>query len=274
VGLDQIDGPLKVTGAASYADESPIADVAVAGDRRRWPSRHAHRRELELRLEKDMTTAIIGVGNLGSALARHLVHGGEHVVLAARDGAHSAALAQELGPFARSASVSQAIEESDTVVFAVWLGAARELLSVAHTKDLLIGKVVVDPTNPIKLGDDGTLQRSLPEGQSSGSVVAGLLPPDAHYVKAFGSLGAQSLAASANRSPRRAVLFYATDDVQAATSVQRLISAAGFDAVRAGGLEDVARIEGPDGDLSQGGLNGALLDVDGARDAVAAPSVA
>ena len=45
-----------------------------------------------------MTTAIIGVGNLGSALARHLVQGGEHVFVAARDGAHSAALAQELGP--------------------------------------------------------------------------------------------------------------------------------------------------------------------------------
>jgi predicted dinucleotide-binding enzyme len=93
-------------------------------------------------------------------------------------------------------------------------------------------------------------------------------------VKAFGSLGAQSLAASGNLSPRRAVLFHATDDAQAATSVQRLISAAGFDAVRAGGLKDVGRMEGPDGDLSQGGLNGALLDVDEARAAVAGTPVA
>jgi 8-hydroxy-5-deazaflavin:NADPH oxidoreductase len=229
---------------------------------------------LELEWEKGMTTAIIGVGNLGSALARHLVHGGEDVVLAARDGAHAEALARELGPSAHSASVSGAIEASDAVVLAVWLGAAKELLSVADTKDLLRGKVVVDPTNPIKLGDDGTLQRSLPEGQSSGSVVAGLLPPEAHYVKAFGSLGAPSLAASGNRSPRRAVLFYATDDTQAVATAQRLISAAGFDAVRAGGLKDVGRIEGPDGDLSQGGLNGALLDADEARNAVAAASVA
>ena len=70
------------------------------------------------------------------------------------------------------------------------------------------------------------------------------------------------------------MLFYATDDTQAAATVQRLISAAGFDAVRAGGLKDVGRIEGPDGDLSQGGLNGALLDVDEAGAAVAAASVA
>ena len=32
-----------------------------------------------------MTTAIIGVGNIGRALARHLVRGGEPVVLAAKD---------------------------------------------------------------------------------------------------------------------------------------------------------------------------------------------
>ena len=221
-----------------------------------------------------MTTAIIGVGNLGSTLARHLVRGGEDVVLAARDGAHSVALARELGPLARSASVSQAIEASDTVVFAVWLDAVKELLSVTDNIELLKGKVVVDPTNPIKLGDDCALTRALPQGQSSGSVIAGLLPPEAHYVKAFGSLGAQSLAASANRSPRRAVLFYATDDALAAARVQRLISAAGFDAVGAGGLKDVARIEGPDGDLSQGRLNGALLDVDEARAALAAGPVA
>ena len=117
--------------------------------------------------------------------------------------------------------------------------------------------------------------RSLPEDQTSGSVVAGLLPPEAHYVKAFGSLGAPSLAASTNRSPRRAVLFYATDDAQAVGAVERLILAAGFDPVQVGGLNDVARIEMPGGDLHQGGgLKGALLDADQARAAVAAATVA
>ena len=52
-----------------------------------------------------LTTAIIGVGNLGSALARHLVAGDERVVLAAADDAHAKALADELGPNASAASV-------------------------------------------------------------------------------------------------------------------------------------------------------------------------
>jgi 8-hydroxy-5-deazaflavin:NADPH oxidoreductase len=218
-----------------------------------------------------MTTAIIGVGQLGSALAGHLVRGGERVLLAARDDVHAAGLAKELGPLASSASVSQAIEGADTVVFAVWLDTLPPI--VTDNAALLKGKVVVDPTNPIKVDSKGALVRSLPEGQSSGSVVSGLLPHEAHYVKAFGSLGAASLSASANRSPRRAVLFYATDDAQAAATAERLISAAGFDAVQAGGVRHASRIEGPDGDLSQFGLRGALLDADEARAAVAAAAM-
>ena len=38
-----------------------------------------------------MTTAIIGVGNLGGTVARHLVGGGESVVLAAADQEHATA---------------------------------------------------------------------------------------------------------------------------------------------------------------------------------------
>jgi predicted dinucleotide-binding enzyme len=56
-----------------------------------------------------MATAIIGTGNIGGALARHLVRGGEPVVLAAKDEANAAALAQELGELARAASVEEAI---------------------------------------------------------------------------------------------------------------------------------------------------------------------
>jgi 8-hydroxy-5-deazaflavin:NADPH oxidoreductase len=52
-----------------------------------------------------MTTAIVGVGNIGSSVARHLVAGGEHVVLTAKDESRAQALAEELGPLARAASV-------------------------------------------------------------------------------------------------------------------------------------------------------------------------
>src|SRR5438093_1443441 len=214
-----------------------------------------------------MTTAIIGTGNIGGQVARHLVAGGEQVVLAAHDESHAAALAQELGPLAGAASVRQAIAGADVVVLAVWLDTTREL--IAENRDLLHGKVVVDPSNPIQLDGKGGFSRTLPDGQSAASVIADLLPADAHLVKAFGTLGADALASSANRRPRRAALFYATDDDIAAGTIERLITTAGFDAVKAGGLDDAIRLE-VSGDLHQyGGLNGSLVDADEARAALA-----
>ena len=213
-----------------------------------------------------MTTAIIGVGNIGKVVARHLVDGGERVVLAAHDESNASALANELGELASAASVEKAITDGDVVVFAVGFDTMKDLV-VQHA-NLLTGKVVVDPSNPVAPDNSGGMARTLPDGQSSGSVIAGLLPADARFVKAFGTLGAESLASEANRTPR-AVLFYATDDDGAARAIERLISTAGFEPVKAGGIDAALRIE-VFGALHQfGGLNGNVIDASEARTTVA-----
>jgi predicted dinucleotide-binding enzyme len=211
-----------------------------------------------------MTTAIVGVGNIGSAVARHLVSGGESVVLAAKDESRAQALAKQLGPLAQAASVGDAIGGADAVVFAVWLDTMRELIPAEA--NLLTGKVVIDPSNPIGFDASGQMTRTLPEEESAGSVVAALLPAEAHYVKAFGTLSADALAASAHRNPL-AVLFYATDDETAAKTIERLIRAAGFEPWKAGGVATAGRIEAPSGDLHQYGFNGEVVDIDRARSA-------
>ena len=214
---------------------------------------------------RDMTTSIIGVGNLGGTVARHLTAGGETVVLAAQDEAHAQSLADELGPNASAASVEDAIAGSDAVVLATWLDQSREY--VPALAGALGNKVVVDPSNPIGF-ENGQMIRTLPAGQSSGSVVASMLPASAHYVKAFGTLGAvEQLATSANRDPR-VVLFYATDDDVAEATARRLISAAGFEPLKVGGAADAGRIEGPDGELQ-----GQVLDLDEARATIATEGV-
>jgi len=209
-----------------------------------------------------LTTAIIGVGNLGTALALHLVAGHELIVLAAKDAAHAESLAKELGPNASAASVEDAIAGADVVVLAIWLDQIRGL--VPTQARALENKVVVDPSNPLGFDEKGQMLRTLPDDQSAGSIVAALLPASAHYVKAFGTLGADSLASSANREPR-AALFYATDDDIAAGTIERLIRAAGFDPLKAGGAAAALRIEMPGGDLHQIGLNGEILDLGQAR---------
>ena len=208
-----------------------------------------------------VTTAIIGVGTMGGRLARRLAGGGETLVLAAGDQAHAQALADELGGSARAASVEEAIADADAVVLAVWLDAIREL--VPKQARLLENKVVVDPSNAVGFDQNGPF-RALPEGQSAASVVAALLPASAHYVKAFGTFGADDFINTAGREPRRAVLFYATDDATAAKAVERLILASGYEPVKAGGVADAGRIE------FFGDLNSRILDADEARAAVAA----
>jgi 8-hydroxy-5-deazaflavin:NADPH oxidoreductase len=210
-----------------------------------------------------MSTAIIGVGKIGQALATHLTGGGEAVILAASKPASAEQLARELGRSASAADVADAIEHADAVIFAVWLDVLEDL--VRHNAARLAGKVVIDPSNPIGPDGKGGFMRTLPDGVSSAEVIAGLQPSGAHFVKAFGTVSAEHLADAANRSPDRAVLFYATDDDVAATTAERLISAAGFAPVKAGGLDQATRIE-MFGDLHDfGGLNGRLLTVGQAR---------
>jgi 8-hydroxy-5-deazaflavin:NADPH oxidoreductase len=208
-----------------------------------------------------MATAVIGIGNLGGTVARELASGGEPVILSASSQAKARKLAAEIGGAASAALNNRdAIQRADNVVFALWLDPMREVID--EVADLLPGKVVIDPSNPVSVAADGTFTRTLPEGQSSGEVVAGLLPQGTRFVKAFGSMGATQLASNASRTPQRAVLFYATDDAKAAAEVERLIQIAGFDPVRAGGLTKSARIE-VGGDLHPwGGLNGRLVDRD------------
>ncbi|MFD8001778.1 NADPH-dependent F420 reductase [Streptomyces mirabilis] len=212
-----------------------------------------------------MTTAIIGVGSIGARVARLLVDGGEPVVLAARDTSQAEEFAKELGEQAVAASVADAIGQADAIVFAVLFDVIKDL--VAEHADLLDGKLVIDPSNPISFDEKGNASRTLPDGQSAGSVIASLLPAGAHFVKAFGTLPAELLTSGTNRTPERAVLFYATDDDEAAA--ERLITVAGFDPVKAGGVSASLRIE-VFGDLHpMGGLNGKLLTAAEARAAVA-----
>jgi predicted dinucleotide-binding enzyme len=60
---------------------------------------------------------------------------------------------------------------------------------------------------------------------------------------AFGSMTAGIFESSSNRSPEPAVLFYATDDDRAGAEVERLIRTAGFEPVKAGGIEQSSRLE-------------------------------
>ena len=203
-----------------------------------------------------MKTAVVGLGNIGAAVARNLVAGGQQVVVADRTLAKAESLARELGAIAAAAPIDAAIAEADVVVLAVYLDAIKELVASHHAA--LAGKVVIDPSNPIAPDGKGGFKKTIPEAQSAGEIVAGLLPEGAKLVKAFGTLGAGSLGEAANRQPERAVLFYATDYPEAARIVAALIEASGFSPVPVGSVDQSIRIE-VGGDLHEFGKLGRLV---------------
>jgi predicted dinucleotide-binding enzyme len=189
-----------------------------------------------------MTTAIIGTGGLGSVIARQLAAGGETLRLSSADHESARTLAAQIGHGAvAAASNRDGLHGADAVVLALRFTVLKGV--IAEIAAPLAGKLVVVPSNPLTLDAHGNVIRVLPEGQSSGQVVAGWLPTGARLAVAFGSLSADLFVSASNRMPEPAVLFYVTDDDRAGEEVERLIRTAGFEPVKAGGIEQSGRLE-------------------------------
>jgi predicted dinucleotide-binding enzyme len=189
-----------------------------------------------------VTTAIIGTGGLGSAIARLLASGGETLRLANADIQSAQRLAADIGRGAVAAATNgDALKDAGTVVLALRFTALKSVID--DIAGSLPGKVVIVPSNPVTADADGNVSRVLPEGQTSGEVVAGWLPPGAFLAMAFGTLPVDLLESASHRSPGPAVLFYATDDDRAGEEAGRLIRVAGFEPVRIGGVGESSRLE-------------------------------
>ena len=189
-----------------------------------------------------MTTAIIGTGGIGSVIARLLASGGETVRLSSADQKSARTLAEEIGRAAMVAVDNRdALHGADAVVLALRFVALKGVIE--EIAGPLTDKPVVVPSNPVGLDAQGQITRLLPEEQSSGEVLAGWLPAGARLAMAFGTMSADVLESSSKRSPEPAVLFYVTHDERAGERVERLISTAGFEPVKVGGLEKSGRLE-------------------------------
>ena len=189
-----------------------------------------------------MTTAVIGTGGIGSVIARRLASGGETLRLSSADHESARTLAAQIGRGAVVAAGNRnALQGAGAVVLALRFAVLKGV--IGEIADPLTGKVVVVPSNPLSIDAQGNVSRLLPEGQSSGKVVAGWLPAGARLAMAFGTMSADLLESAGNRSPEPAVLFYATDDDRAGEQVERLIRTAGFEPVKAGGIEQSGRLE-------------------------------
>ena len=214
----------------------------------------AHERQTQVTIS-DNTVAIIGTGNIGSTLAANFAAGGMDFLLADRDLDKARKIAADLGGQAEAVSIDEAVDRAEVLVIALWMDAFEQV--IAQYGGRLAGKVIVDPSNPVGPDETGNYRKVIGERESSGQILAGLLP-GARLVKAFGTLSAPTLAAAARREPERAVLFYAADDAAAGDLVAELIRIGGYEPVRVGGLDQSVRIE-MFGDLHEYGVLGRFV---------------
>lgn len=175
-----------------------------------------------------MTYAIIGSGNIGSAVAAQFARAGVDVKVAnSRGPAAVAPLADKLGSRVEASEVSDA-SLADTVVLAVPFDAVKALVEQVPDWNR---RIVIDATNAI---DYQTFSPADLGGAASSDLV-GEWATNARVVKAFGHTWANVLAHEPGdgRGGRR-VLFVSGNDPQANSEVAQLITQLGFEPIDLG----------------------------------------
>jgi 8-hydroxy-5-deazaflavin:NADPH oxidoreductase len=184
-----------------------------------------------------MTTAILGLGNMGKGLAKRLANKTD-LVLGASNTAAAADFAKSVG--ASVTDYRSAVLAADIVILALPYPVALEL---ARTLPLA-GKIVVDISNPVKadysglsIGHTTSAAEEIAKAASGAKVVKG-------YNTIFASLFDTPASATAD-----VPVFLAGDDAAAVDAVAELVKASGFAAEKVGGL-DGARLVEPVGMLN------------------------
>ena len=197
--------------------------------------------------------AVIGLGNIGKAIATNLVKGNHSVILASRDNEKTETLAEQLGNQATNKNIADAIREADVIIPAIYFNALKEFFKTFSKE--LEGKIIIDVSNPIAPDGNGGFKKIIGENESSGKILSELIPKNAKLIKAFGTLGAGSLLKSAFSEPDKKVLFYATDSTNSNSQIEELITSSGFVPFNVGGIEQSIKIE-VFGDLHEFGALG------------------
>jgi predicted dinucleotide-binding enzyme len=190
------------------------------------------------------TIGIVGSGEVGRALAAHIVASGQDVVLCnSRGPATLERLVEELGPRA-SALETSAVATADLVVFAIPWPAVVPLLEELPPWH---GRILVDATAP---ANHFRLPGRYELGGLTSSEVVQASAAGARVVKTFSTLPASLLALPPATEAGRRVMFLSGDDEDARSAVSALVDDIGYAAVDLGSLSTGSALQQPGGPLA------------------------
>jgi hypothetical protein len=184
-----------------------------------------------------MNVTIVGAGNMGRGIGSRVVAGGHQVEIVGRDPAKAQQLANDLGGFATALDPGAPFG-GEVVVFAVYYPGIKDALR--QYADQLVGKVVVDITNPVNTQTWDSLATA--PGSSSAEETQQLVPEGTAVVKAFNTTFAGTLVAGEVSGQPLDVLI-AGDDDKAKQKVAQLVSDGGLRPVDVGPLHRAQQLE-------------------------------
>ena len=185
------------------------------------------------------SVALIGTGNVGAALGQRFASNGHEVFYGSRppNAADVRELVAATGHGAAALSPAEAAARANIVVLAVPWSAAED---VVRSLGDLAGKILVDPTNPRVMASDGFADYPI---EDSNAERIARLAPDAQVVKAFSTLGAETMLDPAVAGGPVTVPIVG-DDRAAKERVAALAREIGLEAVDVGPLRHARIIEG------------------------------
>lgn len=169
-----------------------------------------------------MKIAILGRGNMGAPMAD-----------LARQAGHDATA---LGCDDDAAS---AIRGADLVMLALHFGPAQEMLSRADVREALVGKILIDASNPLSAD---FMSLTVGHDTSAGEILAALVP-GARVVKAFNTVFAGLLKTKAEGGACPVPVYIAGDDAEARAQVVTLVEDMGLSAIESGPLGNARYLE-------------------------------
>lgn len=182
-----------------------------------------------------MNIAVIGAGNVGSALARRLAAKGHDILLGVRD-THKAEyekLAEELR-LPRLFTPQEAATRADAILIATPWSVTESVLKGLTD---LGGKVIIDCTNPLTKELTLSVERN-----SSGGELVQSWARTGIVVKAFNTTG-YNIMENPVLERRKSMMYFCGDDAAAKAIVKGLIEDVGFEPVDAGPLKNSRLLE-------------------------------
>jgi len=180
-----------------------------------------------------MRIAIIGTGNVGSALGTRWSQRGHEVVFGSRDPRSEKVQKLSAATGAGAANIRDAVADAAVVVLATPWDATEESIVAAGD---LSGKILLDATNPLQ-----NMKLALGLTTSGAEQVASWAG-NATVVKAFNSTGAGNMR-NPDYAGQKPTMCICGDDAGAKQVASGLIEEIGFEAVDAGPLTSARYLE-------------------------------